>query len=308
MKTALITGVAGFLGRYVARQFAKEGWRVIGIDELPPENAHLAPGTLYHRMHLPSESLGEVIKAVRPSACIHCAGRASVQLSIENPSADFAASVDITFSLLETLRSTAPKCRTLFLSSAAVYGNPTSLPIAENHSPLPISPYGYHKRICEFLCEEFARMYGLPTCSARIFSAYGPGLRRQVIWDICQRILCTGTLELHGTGDESRDFIHASDIARALTLLVEHGALRGEVYNVASGNEVTIREVANTLSTALLSVTPPKFDGVVRVGDPLNWRADISKLLALGYRPTIPLEQGLRSVATWAAAELAVER
>src|SRR5438552_189686 len=79
-----------------------------------------------------------------------------------------------------------------------------------------LSPYGYHKRQAELICEEFSRVYALPTAVARIFSAYGPGLRRQVVWDICEKALATGKLELRGTGAESRDFIHAADIARGL--------------------------------------------------------------------------------------------
>jgi UDP-glucose 4-epimerase len=304
VKTVLLTGVAGFIGRHVARQFARAGWRVVGVDAVAPENAQLSAGTLYHRMQLPSAGLAELLRAVPPDACVHCAGRASVPFSMEDPAADFRDNTVLTFELLETLRTTAPRCRLLLLSSAAVYGNPASLPVAETHRTAPLSPYGYHKLQCELLCEEFSRIYALPTTIARIFSAYGPGLRRQVVWDICERALSDSPLTLHGTGRESRDFIHASDIARALVLLAEKGGAEADVYNLASGEETSIAALAELLLGALLRETRPTFDGSATPGNPLSWRADIAKIGALGFATAITLEQGLRSVATWCAAEL----
>jgi UDP-glucose 4-epimerase len=305
MKNVLITGVAGFLGRYAARQFSKDGWRVIGIDDTSPENAQLGTGAIYHRMRLPAPALREVLRTERPDVLVHCAGRASVLLSMEDPQADFRDNTVLTFEILEALRCEAPECRFLFLSSAAVYGNPESLPVTEAHRVAPLSPYGYHKRQCELLCEEFAVIYGMPTAALRIFSAYGPGLRRQVVWDICERVLTGGRLQLRGTGLESRDFIHATDIARALGCLASSAPCQGEIYNLASGREATVRELAGVLLKALGAAFEPEFDGVATPGNPLNWQADIEKLRALGFAPSIPLEQGLHAVARWCAAELA---
>ncbi|HEX8310167.1 MAG TPA: NAD-dependent epimerase/dehydratase family protein [Chthoniobacteraceae bacterium] len=303
-KTIFITGVAGFLGRYVARQFTRDGWKVIGLDDVPPENAQLPSGAVFHRMKLPSPQLAELIRETAPAACVHCAGRASVPLSMSDPAADFSSNVALTFEVLEALREHAPRCRFLFLSSAAVYGNPASLPVAETHAVAPLSPYGYHKRQAELLCEEFSRIYGLPTAVLRIFSAYGPGLRRQVVWDICEKVITTGALHLRGTGAESRDFIHAADVARALALLAENGPAQGDIYNLAAGRETTIAELAELVIASVGAKVTPSFDGQVPAGDPLHWRAEISKLAALGFTPATSLEQGVRAVATWSSAEL----
>lgn len=305
MKTVLITGVAGFLGRHAARQFSRAGWRVIGVDLTTPENAQLSAGTLYHRMQLPNPGLAELIRALPPDACVHCAGRASVAFSLADPGADFRDNTVLTFELLETLRTTAPACRLLLLSSAAVYGSPTSLPVAETQRTAPLTPYGFHKLQCELLCEEFNRVYGLPTTIARIFSAYGPGLRRQIIWEICERALAGNGLSLPGTGRESQDFIHCRDIAHALVLLAENGATNADVYNVASGQETTTAALADILVPAVLSEARAEFDGRATPEVAHCWRADIGKITALGFAPTIQLEQGLRGVAAWCAAELA---
>ena len=302
-KNVLITGVAGFLGRYAAREFSRAGWRVGGLDVVAPENAALAPEVTYHRAPLPGAALEEILRREQPDACVHCAGRASVALSMDDPSADFHDNTVLTFELLDALRRLAPRCRAIFLSSAAVYGDPATLPVREEHSIAPLSPYGFHKRQCELVCEEFSRVFALPTLSVRIFSAYGPGLRRQVVWDICQKAMGGARLELRGTGGESRDFIHAADVARALVLLAENAPAQGEINNLATGVETTIAELARLILGVLESPGSPAFDGINPSGNPLRWQADISRIAALGFAPALPLETGLRQVANWCAAE-----
>ena len=303
-QSVLITGVAGFIGRYTARYFSDQGYSVIGIDNSPPENAPLSNLTSYHRLRLPDNTLNDILRIHSPDVCIHCAGRASVGLSIVEPNADFYANTVLTFEILNALRLYAPQCRFIFLSSAAVYGNPESLPIKETQTPLPLSPYGFHKLQCEQLCLEFFKVYGLPTASVRIFSAYGPGIRRQVLWDICNRAITQNDVTLQGTGNESRDFIHAIDIAKALLLVSNNAPMQGESYNLASGQEVKISYLASLLLNALEYSSTPQFDGIVPVGNPLNWQADISKLTKLGFEVSVPLEKGIKTFASWCRAEL----
>lgn len=302
--TVLITGVAGFLGRYVARHFHGQGWKVIGIDSAPPENAPLADLSAYFGVLLPSRELDSLLEKHTPDLCVHCAGRASINLSISDPASDFHAGPVLTFEILNALRLRAPQCRFLFMSSAAVYGNPEVLPVKETHAVAPILSYGFHKRLCEQLCVEFAAVYGMRTASLRIFSAYGTGLRRQVIWDICRKALAERKLVLQGTGRESRDFVHASDIASALEIAAKTAPMRGEAYNLATGREVTIADLARMILKTLKIDGVPDFDGIVPAGTPLNWRADISLLSKLGFSPSIPLEQGVQSVVNWCREEL----
>jgi UDP-glucose 4-epimerase len=304
MKSALVIGVAGFIGRYVARHFSEQGWSVIGIDSSPPENAPVANLSKYYRLYLPALELASVLQESSPNVCIHCAGRASVAQSITDPSADFHGSTVLTFEILNSLRLYTPNCRFIFLSSAAVYGNPESLPIKEAHSLAPISPYGFHKRQCEQLCLEFTKVYNLPTAIVRIFSAYGPGLRRQVLWDICQKAIKQSSLQLQGTGEESRDFIHALDIARALSVIAQSAPMEANIYNLGSGREVAIAQLADLILAALEYENSPIFDGIVPTGNPYNWQADMSKLDALGFKPLVPLEKGIKTFANWCRAEL----
>lgn len=304
MSTILITGAAGFLGRHIAREFSQTGGKVVGVDVVAAENSGLGPNVEYARLTLPSPAFGELLQRTQPAALIHCAGRASVANSLTDPAADFRDGTVLTFEVLDALRRVTPRCRFVLLSSAAVYGNPATLPVTEMHACAPLSPYGYHKRQGELLCEEFARLFAIPTAAVRIFSAYGPGLRRQVVWDICRQALTEPELRLRGTGGESRDFIHAADVARALRQIMESAPCTGEIYNLASGIETTIAELADRILRQLGRAIPVRFDGAQTPGDPLHWRADISRVRALGCEPRVSLEKGLESFAVWSAAEL----
>lgn len=298
----LLTGAAGFLGRWIARAAVEQDWTVHGIDLVPAENA--PPLASYQQLSLPSERLAEILQSIKPTLCIHSAGRASVGLSVQDPLSDYQAGPAVTIQLFDSLRRFAPQCALVFLSSAAVYGNPPMLPISEEEQPHPISPYGFHKWQGEIICREFSEIFGMRTASVRIFSAYGPGLRRQVMWDICRKLLANERFLLRGTGSESRDFLHALDIANAAMAVAKNRRLSGEVYNVASGEETTIRQLAINIAAALGSSAEPQFDGNSPVGDPVNWRADVGKLRALSFSPTIDLRDGISAYAQWARAEL----
>jgi UDP-glucose 4-epimerase len=303
-QNVFISGVSGFLGRYISRYFASFGFQVYGLDSSPPENSPISYLKGYFSVRLPDQTLGELLKEIQPLAFIHCAGRASVGLSVENPAADFYANTVLTFEILNSLKLHAPNSKFILLSSAAVYGNPIQLPIKESDPTFPISPYGYHKLLGEQLCTEFAKVYGLATASVRIFSAYGPGLRRQVLWDICYKALTETSISLLGTGQESRDFIHALDVAKALAILVNNAPLEGEAYNLAFGKEVNISQLAGLVVEYLEVKKDIEFNGIVPPGNPLHWQADISKISDLGFCPSVPLEKGIKTFASWCQAEL----
>lgn len=304
MRTAVITGVNGFLGGYIARCFFLNGWHVVGLDRSPPRPELLAQVTRYYQGTLPDPRLAMLLRDLAPAVCVHCAGRASVASSWSQPAQDFESGPALVFEMLNTIRQASPSTAFLLLSSAAVYGNPERLPIAE-HCPLaPISPYGYHKLQCEQLCAEFAACYGLKTGGLRIFSAYGPGLRRQVLWDICHKLASQTTATFQGTGLESRDFVHAEDVAQATLQIATHAPLAGEMYNVATGRETNIGELVWGIGGLLQSGCGIHFDGQLPDGVPRNWRADVSRLGQLGYRPAVSIEEGLSQVVAWYRREV----
>jgi UDP-glucose 4-epimerase len=301
MKNVLITGAAGFIGRYSAKEFARSGHRTIGVDWYQATNSFCNKWRIheYASIHLNPDTIDDLIGSSRPDIVVHCAGSASVPFSNLNPKEDFNSSVLLLMNVLDSIRRHQTNCKLVFLSSAAVYGNPVQLPIDEKHPLNPISPYGYHKMLCETLLKEFYLLYGVASCAARVFSAYGRGLKRQVIWDISQKALNDDRVELLGTGHESRDFINVADIAKALGILTEKAEFKAEAYNIASGEDITIKDLAVCIIKALNLKRDICFSGLSRAGDPLKWRADISCLRSLGFSQTISLEQGIREYANY---------
>lgn len=296
----LVTGAAGFIGNKVALYFLSKGDTVIGWDR-----QHSNEGFQINGIDLLDDKLMmDELSIIKPDTVIHCAGLADVAKSVIDPFVDYEGNVTITHNLLFAIhKSGLEKSRFVFLSSAGVYGNPNSLPITENMTLRPLSPYAVHKVMCEELCKYFANNYGMNIKVARIFSAYGAGLKKQIFWDMYQKQRKNGRLDMFGTGFESRDYIHVNDVAQALYLLATTNS-PDVVYNVANGEETQIREAVELFANAAsISRDCILFNGTVREGDPLNWRADISKIKALGYKKTVNMEDGLAEFYKWAETQ-----
>jgi len=311
--TVLVCGAAGFLGRALVARLASTETAVVGLDRAASENAPLVSMSRYIMADALQLDWRQTLDEIRPTQLVIALGRASVPLSFEDPDEDFRQGVLVSQRILEAARQVPDPPSILVLSSAAVYGNPGVLPVTEDAAIHPISPYGIHKQILELLCREYAEMHGLVISVARIFSAYGPGLRRQILWDLLYRLRGTGSVVLRGTGAESRDFLHARDIAKALVLLMEEcksisvGTLL--VRNVGSGRETSIRELGEMVLRVMEQpLDRLAFDGDVDRGAPSNWRAGIGPLEALGFAPSVNLEEGVAQYCSWASLELGLDR
>jgi nucleoside-diphosphate-sugar epimerase len=285
--SVLITGAGGFLGSRIA-----EILRVSGQHVLPFAG------------RLPSEEFAGLLRKSRPRLLVHCAGTSRVERSFEQTAADFHDNVVVTESVLAALAAASPGTRFVFLSSAAVYGEPLALPITEQTPPRPISPYGHHKLLCEGICRKYHELSGVSVAVLRIFSAYGPGLAKQVLWDIHQKSRqrtsqSRGIVRLDGTGQERRDFVYADDVARLVLRLVRNDLPNWLLVNVASGRSISIRELAEMFLAKLGRTGHVIFSGRSRRGAPRTWEADVAQLGSLGLDSLTPLECGLDHYAAW---------
>ena len=289
----LIIGSKGFIGSHCVDYFS-QGHEVWGCDVILDYNT---PNYISIDA-VDSDFLG-IFEQRQYDVCINCSGAASVPFSLEKPFNDFKLNTLNVFKLLEAIRKHAPNCKFITMSSAAIYGNPESLPIKENQAIKPVSPYGYHKVMAENICEEYSRFWNIQTCCLRIFSAYGPRLKKQLFWDLYQKIVNDDTPTLWGTGRESRDFIYISDIVRIIELAISHSKFNGEVVNVANGRQIEIVEVAETVRKVSGTKKTIIFNGAERKGDPINWEADISIIKSWGYKPSVELETGINYYLQW---------
>ena len=298
-KTALVTGAHGFLGRHVASLLAAEGWTVVGLGhgEWPSQQD---PGqwgiAAWHGGDVTVASLFAC--GVIPDALVHCAGSGSVAFSIDSPYQDFQRTVATTLEVLEFVRLHAPGARVVYPSSVSVYGNVKKLPIDETAELQPYSPYGVHKLMAEELCRSYSKTYGVLTAVVRFFSIYGTGLRKQLLWDACQKTL-RGEATFFGTGEETRDWLHISDAAHLLAMGIEHASVESPAVNGGVGDGVTVREILQELFLCLGQTGKPVFNGLVRSGDPAHYIADTARVRAWGWQPQVNWRDGIREYADW---------
>ena len=199
--------------------------------------------------------------AGQPTAIVHCAGGGSVPFSIEDPLADFERTVETTAHVLEYVRTSAPSCRVVYPSSASVYGTVKTVPIREDCPAAPISQYGTHKLMAEQMVTSYCRQFGTSAAIVRLFSVYGCGLRKQLLWDACRKFANNDSTFM-GTGDEVRDWLHVEDAATLLMAAAEHASPECPTVNGGSGQGVTVRDVLVRLGSSLLQTEVlPTFSG-----------------------------------------------
>jgi UDP-glucose 4-epimerase len=292
----LIIGSEGFIGSHCIDHFMAKGNDVWGLD-LYEQPTKLYSYTKVSRL---SPEFEEIFQQHQFDVVINAAGSGNVNYSMSHPIIDFEANCLDTIRTLDVIRKYQQQCKYIHVSSAAVYGNPVKLPVNEKDAMNPMSPYGWHKLISENLCLEYTLVYNLKTAIVRPFSVYGPGLKKQLFWDLYQKCInAKDAIQLFGTGTESRDFIYISDLVAALDIIINKGRMQAECYNLASGVETTIADVVKTYFEVAEIRSPYSFNGHVREGDPRNWRADISTISDLGFRPSVELSAGLSNVVKW---------
>jgi len=294
----LIIGSEGFIGSHCVHYFLEKGDIITGLDLFS------APSRDYDYVKVSrlSPEFEEIFRQKDFDAVINTAGNGNVSYSMTHPLNDFESNCLDTIRILDAIRNNQPACKYIHLSSAAVYGNPASLPIKEEHTPGPVSPYGWNKHISEQICKQYTSIYNVQIAVLRPFSVYGAGLKKQLFWDLYQKYRSASantSIELFGTGMESRDFIYVTDVVRAIECIISDGPLNGEVYNIACGHETTIKDAIHCFWKAYGEQPAYYFNGKQRAGDPLNWRADISRLINIGFKTSVSMQEGMEKLTSW---------
>lgn len=289
----LVIGAKGFIGKHLVSFFNKteKCYEADIIDDNENPN--------YFKISANSPDFISIFRKEKFDVCINASGAANVGASLSDPVNDFTLNSVNVQKMLEAIRQTQCDCKFILLSSAAVYGNPVKLPINENSQLKPISPYGFHKMIAENICLYYSQIFGLKTYCLRLFSVYGEGIRKQVIWDITNKFLHDKVVELYGTGYETRDFIHVNDVVHSINLICRNEMKKFCIYNIANGEQHTIRDIADYVGTSLGIDKKVYFNNIVKAGDPLNWEADIENIKKLGYEKSMSIKDGIKKYTEW---------
>jgi nucleoside-diphosphate-sugar epimerase len=292
----LVVGASGFVGNACAEYFQRINWEVLGVGR----TQRPAAAYPYEASSFDASGLEKTIARFRPQFCLNAAGASHPAPSMNEPTADFDANVRLVHDLLEALRKRAGTCRYIGFSSAAVYGENPWLPWSEQATPQPTSPYGYHKRCAELIADAYARIFSVETLSLRAFSIYGPGLRKQLFWDVYQRARLSSSLVLAGSGQETRDFIYIDDVTDIVARLFQRATFdASNVLNLASGMPVTIAAACARFLDHIGWRGEFRFSGSRPPGSPARMEADMARAARMQLCAVVPLEEGLSRTAAW---------
>ena len=297
IQRAVVTGASGFIGSALVRHLTTAGWDVMAVDRKPSGNA-----TQSVRLADVAQqgALAGLLDA--RTVIFHMAASADVAASVANPRHDFDNTFRGVFEVLEAARQAGS--RVVFPSTASIFDASNTLPLSERAFPRPTSPYAAGKLGGEAYCHAYHRSYGVDVRIARLFSVYGVGMFRFAIHDIVRKIQQNHQeLIILGDGTQVRDYLFIDDAVRGLVMVATEGS-SGEEYNVASGEPVRLLDLARLIAELMgfpnIRIRPT---GQSFAGDTPRWYADISKVRALGFQPSVDLRSGLERTIAWLATK-----
>jgi UDP-glucuronate 4-epimerase len=309
----LVTGGAGFIGSHVVERLAARGDEVVILDDF---NSYYSPAVKrqnltalaghpsVHLVHGDVAEEADVARAFarwRINAVVHLAARAGVRPSLRDPALYERVNVGGTLQLLEHSRRARVE-RFIFASSSSVYGVSTPVPFSESDpADRAISPYAATKRAAEILCHTYHHLYGLPVTCLRLFTVYGPRQRPDLAIHAFARSICAGeAIRVFGDGTSARDYTYISDIVEGVLAALDRSQPFGyEIFNLGNANPVPLHTLIRLLATSLgleaLIEYAPNQSGDVQIT-----YADIGKAQrSLGYRPRVPIEEGIDRFCAW---------
>jgi nucleoside-diphosphate-sugar epimerase len=309
----LVTGGAGFIGSHLTDALAQLGARVTVLDDLSGgcrKNLDAAPGVRFVQASiLDREAVDGCMAGTH--YVFHQAALGSVPRSVKEPRLYFEVNAAGTLNILESARTNGIR-RIVFAASSSAYGDAAVLPKCEAMAAAPRSPYAASKVACEALIRAYACSYGLDTANLRYFNIFGPRQNSNsayaaVIAAFAKALAAHEPPRIFGDGTQSRDFTFVANAVHANLLAARaEGELKGEVFNVATGRQVTVNELARQMAQLLGSNTSPAYLEQ-RAGDVMHSLGDLTKSSdRIGYAPIVGFEEGLAMTVQWYQQQLEV--
>ena len=325
----LVTGAAGFIGYCVARQLLERGDEVVGLDNLNAyydvnlKHARLAllekfDNFSFHKVDLTDRPAMEALFArEKLKRVVHLAAQAGVRYSLENPHAYVDSNLVGTLHVMEGCKATGVE-HLVYASTSSVYGGNTRMPFSVhdnvNH---PLSLYAATKKANELMAHTYSALYGMPTTGLRFFTVYGPfGRPDMALFQFTRKMLDGQPIDVYNYGHHQRDFTFVEDIASGVVAAMDHVAEANpswdpeqpdpatsnapyRIYNIGNSKPVELARYIELLEECLgikaeLNLLP------MQPGDVPNTWADVQDLSdAVGYRPTTPVEEGVKHFVDW---------
>ncbi len=326
MRTALVTGSAGFIGYHLCRRLLADGFRVVGLDGMTAyydvalkqrRHAMLSqtPGfTAVEGLLEDPGRMARLVAAYRPEVIVHLAAQAGVRHSIEAPRSYVEANLIGTFEVLEAARA-APPAHLLIASTSSVYGANDRMPYAEtDKADSQMSFYAATKKAGEAMAHSYAHLYGLPTTMFRFFTVYGPwGRPDMALFKFTRAILTGAPIEIYNHGEMMRDFTYVDDLVEGIRRLIDAAPVQGapvagdslspvapwRVVNIGNGAPVKLMDFVEAVEAAVghpaIRAYLPMQPGDV----PATWAATGLIEALVGPLPRTDIREGVRRFVDW---------
>jgi UDP-glucose 4-epimerase len=310
VRSAIVTGGAGFIGSHLARRLRDEGWAVRVVDNLMSGyRSNIPEGVTFQWLDLTRDDAVLELPQEPVDVVFHLASHVGQELSFDHPLYDFKANGQSTVTLLNWCKRTGTK-RLVFASSMNVYGEPDNLPVTEAAAIKPPSPYAVGKISSEYLCSIYQH-FGIDTTCLRLFNVYGPyqdmsNLMQGMISIYMNYVARGEPILVKGAMERFRDFVYVTDVADAFYRCGVSEKAVGKIYNVATGRKTFVREVLDGIIKAfghdpadypVIQGEPTRRDQFGIFGSSQKIRDE------LGWEPSVDLERGLAEMASWARAQ-----
>ncbi len=329
-KTIFITGVAGFIGSYLAKRLfsSVEGIQIVGLDNLNDyydvrlKNSRLeglsinVDFTFIKGNLADKEIILSIFETYKPQIVVNLGAQAGVRYSITNPNAYMESNMVGFFNVLEGCRC-YPVEHLVYASSSSVYGTNKKIPYStEDKVDNPVSLYAATKKSNELMAHSYSKLYGIPSTGLRFFTVYGPAGRPDMAYfGFTDKLLAGQKIQIYNYGNCKRDFTYIDDIVTGVVNVMgtapnmnENGA-RYKVYNIGNNQPVNLLDFVDILQQELIraGVLPEDYDFEahkelvpMQPGDVEVTYADVDELVRdFGFKPTTPLRDGLRKFAEW---------
>ena len=331
-RRVLVTGAAGFIGYHLSERVLQNGDEVVGLDnlndyyEVSLKEARLARLKKSSAFRFLKVDLGDrtgvekIWREVKPSVVVHLAAQAGVRYSLTHPHAYARSNLEGMLNVLEACRAQKTS-HLIFASSSSVYGLNQGMPFSEKDNvDHPISLYAATKKANELMAHSYAHLYGIPCTGLRFFTVYGPwGRPDMAYYKFTQAILAGKEIELFGEGKMRRDFTYVDDIVEGIVRLTKKPATGNarwdgkkpdpatspapyRIYNIGNNTSINLMDYVEALENAFGKKVLKEYVPI-QPGDVENTWADVSDLVTeFGYKPVMPVEQGVANFASWFTA------